>query len=53
MRVLVISADLFEDRELIGPVDALRQAGVDVDIASRLSGTITGKRGAMCRRTLP
>jgi protease I len=47
MRVLVISADLFEDRELTEPVDALRETGVEVDIASERSGTITGKRGAM------
>lgn len=52
MRVLVISADLFEDRELIEPVDALRQAGVDVDIASTLSGTITGKRGGYVQANL-
>lgn len=52
MRVLVISADLFEDRELTEPVDALREAGVEVDIASQLSGTITGKRGAYVQANL-
>ena len=52
MRVLVISADLFEDRELTEPVDALRKAGIDVDIASLLSGTITGKRGTHVQANL-
>lgn len=44
MRVLVISADNFEDSELNQPVDALARAGVAVDIASLEAGTITGKR---------
>lgn len=52
MRVLVISADLFQDREMTEPVDALRKAGVDVDIASPLSGAITGKRGAYVEANL-
>lgn len=45
MRVLVISADQFEDSELTQPVEALEQAGVEVDIASLQAGTITGKKG--------
>lgn len=46
MRVLTISADKFEDSELTEPVEALKSAGVDVDIASLSTGTITGKKGA-------
>jgi protease I len=46
MRVLVISADKFEDSELTRPVEALRAEGIDVDIASLEAGTITGKHGA-------
>ena len=45
LRVLVISADGFEDSELTEPVDALRAAGVDVAIASLDAGTIAGKKG--------
>jgi protease I len=45
MRVLVISADEFEDSELTEPVEALERANIDLDIASLESGTITGKKG--------
>jgi protease I len=45
LRVLVISADGFEDSELTEPVRALRDAGVEVDIASLEAGTIEGKKG--------
>jgi protease I len=45
MNVLVISADQFEDRELIEPVKAINEAGHHTDIASLESGTITGKKG--------
>jgi protease I len=45
MRVLVISADGFEDSELTEPVKALKDAGVAVDIASLEAGTIKGKKG--------
>lgn len=45
MKVLVISADQFEDRELIEPVKALNEAGHHTDIASLESKTITGKKG--------
>lgn len=46
MRVLVISADGYEDSELTEPVGALRDAGVAVDIAAPDAGAITGKHGA-------
>jgi protease I len=45
MRVLVISADGFEDSELTEPVEALRDAAVEVDIASLAPGPIKGKKG--------
>ena len=45
MRVLVISADAFEDSELTVPVKALKDAGVEIDIASLQAGPIRGKKG--------
>jgi len=45
MRVLIISADGFEDTELLVPLYRLREARVDVDIASTERGTIRGKHG--------
>jgi protease I len=44
-RVLVISADGFEDSELLQPYQQLRESGVSADIASLQSGVITGKHG--------
>jgi protease I len=52
MRVLVISADQFEDSELTQPVEALKQDGVAIDIASLEAGTITGKKGTEVRAGL-
>ncbi|MBK1724189.1 type 1 glutamine amidotransferase domain-containing protein [Thiocystis violacea] len=52
MRALTISANNFEDSELIDPVAALTAAGVDVDIASLAPGTITGKKGVQVQATL-
>ncbi len=52
MRALTISANNFEDSELIDPVTALTAAGVEVDIASLAPGTITGKKGAQVQATL-
>lgn len=45
MRVLMISADGFEDTELLVPLYRLREADVDVDVASLARGTIHGKHG--------
>jgi len=45
MRALVITSDLFEDRELAEPLDRLRAEGVEVDIAAPRTGLITGKHG--------
>jgi len=52
MRVLVISADQFEDTELTEPVEALRKADIALDIASLQTGTITGKKGTEVEATL-
>lgn len=52
MRVLVISADNFEDSELTEPVQALQQAKVAVDIASLEAGILTGKKGTRLKANL-
>jgi protease I len=44
MKALMISADGFEDTELIYPYYRLLEAGLEVDIASMKKGTIRGKR---------
>lgn len=45
MRALIVSADRFEDSELLEPVRRLREVGIAVDIASTRAGVITGKHG--------
>jgi protease I len=45
MKALMISADNFEDTELLVPYYRLREEGVQVDIASINKGTIKGKHG--------
>ena len=45
MKVLIISADNFEDSELLYPYYRLKEEGVEVDIASIKKGTIKGKHG--------
>lgn len=52
MRVLVLSAAGFEDSELTEPVNALGDAGIQVDIASLEAGTISGKKGAVINDVL-
>jgi deglycase len=45
-RVALLVEDEFEDRELTGPLDALRQAGIAVTIVGPTAGTkFKGKRG--------
>ncbi|KAF5032621.1 Protein/nucleic acid deglycase 2 [anaerobic digester metagenome] len=44
-KALLISADNFEDSELLYPLYRLREAGFHVDIAAPAAGTITGKHG--------
>lgn len=45
MKALIISADNFEDSELLVPFYRLKEADVEVDIASMGKGVITGKHG--------
>jgi len=45
MRVLIISADNFEDTELLVPYYRLREEGMDVDVASMTKARIKGKHG--------
>lgn len=46
MRILIISADQYEDSELLTPLQKLRAEGFAVDIASLQKEPITGKHGA-------
>lgn len=46
MKILILSADRFEDSELLVPLARLREAGMQVDIGSFTTGTIHGKHGA-------
>ena len=45
MKALIISADNFEDSELLVPYYRLKEAHVEVDVASMKLGTIKGKHG--------
>jgi protease I len=45
MKALIISADNFEDTELLVPFYRLKEEGIEVDIAAPQKGTIKGKRG--------
>jgi protease I len=45
MRALIISADNFEDSELLVPFYRLREEGIEVDTASIKKGPIKGKHG--------
>lgn len=45
MKALIISADSFEDTELLVPYYRLEEEGVHVDIASIKKGKIKGKHG--------
>jgi protease I len=45
MKVLIISADNFEDTELLVPYYRMLEEGHDVDIASMKKGRIKGKKG--------
>jgi protease I len=52
MRILAISADRFEDSELTQPVEAIEEAGFEVDIASLEAGIIKGKNGTQVEAAL-
>lgn len=45
MKALIISADNFEDSELLVPYYRLKEEGAEVEIASMKKGTIKGKHG--------
>ncbi|UPU36158.1 type 1 glutamine amidotransferase [Geomonas paludis] len=45
MKALILSADNFEDTELLVPLYRLREVGFSVVVASENSGTIHGKHG--------
>ncbi len=45
MKALFISADNFEDSELLVPYYRFREEGIEVDIASMKKGAIKGKHG--------
>jgi protease I len=45
IRALIVSADGFEDSELIEPLTRLTASGVAVDVAAPKKGAIRGKRG--------
>ncbi len=45
MRALIISADRFEDSELLVPYQKLKEEGIDTDIAGPRKGSIKGKHG--------
>ena len=45
MKILIMSADNFEDTELLVPYYRLQEEGIQVDIASLQKGTIKGKHG--------
>jgi protease I len=45
MKILIISADNFEDTELLVPYYRMLEEGHNVDIASMKKGKIKGKRG--------
>jgi protease I len=45
MKALIISADKFEDTELLVPYYRLKEAAIDVEVASLSRGAIKGKHG--------
>lgn len=45
MKALIISADNFEDTELIVPYYRLKEEGIAVDVVSMHAGSIKGKHG--------
>lgn len=53
MKALIISADNFEDTELLVPLYRLQEEGIGVDIAAPSPGKIRGKHGYEVGVTLP
>ncbi|BCV22054.1 type 1 glutamine amidotransferase domain-containing protein [Moorella sp. Hama-1] len=52
MRVLLLSADGFEDLELFYPYYRIQEAGLEVDLATDQARTIKGKHGYQCPANL-
>jgi len=52
MKALIISADNFEDSELLVPYYRLKEEGIDVHIASVKKGWIKGKHGYEVEATM-
>lgn len=44
-KALILTADTFEDSELLAPVYRLLEAGYAVDVAAPVAGKVTGKHG--------
>ncbi|UJX40197.1 type 1 glutamine amidotransferase [Desulfovibrio sp. JY] len=51
-KALIISADNFEDTELLYPLYRLQEAGFHVDLAAPEAGEITGKHGYTVKANL-
>lgn len=51
-KALILTADGFEDSELLYPYYRLQEAGYDVDIAAPKAGEVTGKRGYTVKANL-
>ena len=49
MKILILSADGFEDTELLVPLARLREAGMQVHIGAFTAGTLRGKHGAQAQ----
>ena len=52
MKALIISADNFEDTELLVPYYRLKEEGITVDVASMKKGKIKGKHGYEVEATI-
>jgi protease I len=52
MKTLILSADRFEDSELLVPLARLCEASMQVDIGSFKAGTIHGKHGESAHANL-
>jgi len=51
-KALIVTADMFEDSELLYPYYRLQEAGFQVDIAAPKVGEVTGKHGYKVAATL-
>ena len=52
MKALIVSADNFEDTELLVPYYRLKEEGITVDVASMKKGKIKGKHGYEVEATI-